>query len=233
VQVAPGAIALASGATPWTILDLVEKLNPPVPVLPADEPAPKPAKIVTVSDTLKRALRAIPAAFGSVQPTESRKLEAAELKALTDEAVAIREVTTPLGERLKAISEVIRHHMDHCPQDAENYERIARGEAKGHLLLAAPGEPYEVAVEGYDDAWQQRYIAGKPSVVGAEVDSLYKDGTITREEFLSCTSVEAARFYDEHKLARFIKRNPERGLQILAMITHRAPATASVYAPKK
>ena len=235
VQVAPGALALVAGAKPWSITDLAEKIAPPEPVLPKDAEAPKPAKVVNLTPVLKKALGAIPNVFAKVQPTESRRLEAAELKKLTDEAIAISQAAKPLGDRAKAISEIIRHHMDHAGESDglvnEDTLRIADGVAKGHFLFGRPEAPFEVGVEGYEDAWQQRYVKGSVSVNGGELLGLYEDGAITREEYLACT--REVRSYDEAKISAFIRKNPQRGLEILTAITHRSAPGASVYPPKK
>lgn len=234
-QVAPGALALAQGQKSWTVIDLADRLAGPEPVLPKTAPRPRPAKVMELTTALRKALRAIPDVFARVQPTESRKLEASELKALTDEQVAINQVTKPLGDRSKVISEIVRHHMDHYGAGAglvdENTLRIAEGIAKGHYLFAREQDPFEVAVEGYDDAWQQRFVKGSVTVNGSLAAQLEADGRITHDEYLRIT--RTSRSYDEAKMAEFIRKNPERGLQILAAMTSRSAPSASLYPPKK
>lgn len=236
-QVAPGALALAAGARPWTVADLAEKLFPGEPARPETVAAPEPAKVTQISDKLKRALRAIPEVYGKVRPTESRKLEAAELKDLTDEAVAIATLQTQLGERASAISEIVRHHMDHYGAEAglvdENTLRILDGVGKGHCIFARPEEPFEIGVEGYEKRWQQRFVKGKVTVHGDQAAALEADGKITHAEFLAITSLPKTRGYDEWKMADFIRKSPRRGLQILQMLTTRSAPGASLYKPDK
>lgn len=234
-QVAPGALALATGSKSWTIADLAAKLAGPAPVLPADSPAPAPAAKTALGTNLKRALALLPKVFGKVQPTESRKLEQAELAELTDEAIAIHQVTKPLGARLNVISEIVRHHMDHAAEADglvnENTLRVAKGVAAGHYLIARPEDPFTVPVEGYEEAWQQRYVSGGVNVSAAPLPQLLESEKITREEFLAFT--RSARVYDEANAAAFIRKFPQRGLEILALLTTRDAPGASLYPPKK
>jgi hypothetical protein len=228
-QVAPGVLAQVQGHATWTVADLAGKLAGPAHELPKDAPAPKPAKQVTLTAQLKASLSKLPKVFGQTTPGKARKLEKAELEALTEEAIAIAAVVTPLGQRAEAISETVRHHMDAVgPKSAP---RIADGKAKGHRLLARPGEPFNVDVEGYTEPWQQRYVSGAAKPSPARLLALYEAGQITREEYLGFT--REARVYDEEKVAAFIRKDPGRGLEILGAITERSAPGASLYAPKK
>lgn len=234
-QVAPGALALAKGAKSWTVADLAAKLAGPEPVLPKAAPLPKPAKAIQLTAPLRKALRAIPDVFAKVQPTESRKLEASEITALTAEQIAISQVAKPLGERSKAISEIMRHHMDHYGASlglvGEDTLRIADGIAQGHCLFARSEDPFEVPVEDFEGTWQQRYVKGSVNVNGSLAGQMKADGTITHEEYLSIT--RTSRNYDEARMAEFIRNNPERGCQILAAMTSRSAPSASLYPPKQ
>lgn len=245
-QVAPGALALAIGKAPWTIGDLLDRLVPQIEELPTEGEFPELPKPASVTPALKKALRELPAVFGEVKPTARRTLEKDELKKITDEALAISKVTKPLGTRLKAISEIVRTHMDvQAEKDAlaipepvirggrtlEPTPRVAAGVAKDHYLLAQPEKPYEISVEGYDDTWQARHTKGDASQSHDELLRLYDEEKITREEYLGFT--ETRRTLSGDKIAAAIKKNPERSLQILAAITTREAPSYSLYAPKK
>jgi hypothetical protein len=234
-QVAPGLIARVRDEKPFTVTELADLLAAPAPVLPEATPKPAPPKPVRLTDVLKGALRALPGVFGIVAPTERRKLEAAELKSLTEEANAIDAMAKQLGERRKDISEYVRTHMDFTAEDSgivtADTIRVAEGVARGHWLLGQPDVPYEVQVDGYADAWQQRYVKGKTSQEQSLLDKLVTDELISRPEYLAFT--REVRVLDEDKIKAFIRRNPARGLEILAAITRRSAPSASVYAPKK
>jgi hypothetical protein len=234
-QVAPGVIARVRDAKPFTVTELADLLAAPAPELPEAESFPAPPEPVKLTEVLKKGLRALPAVFGLVAPTERRKLEAAEVAQLTEEINAIDAVSTQLGTRKTAIQEYMRTHMDFMAEADESLPadkvRIAEGVAKGHYLLGKPQAPFEVEVEGYADSWQQRYVKGKTAQDQKLLDDLVTDELISRPEYLAFT--REVRVLDEEKITAFIRRNPTRGLEILAAITRRSAATASVYAPKK
>ncbi len=153
---------------------------------------------------------------------------------LTEEIIAIDELSKQLGSRKKAIQEYVRTHMDFAAEEqglAPLCDRVADGVAKGHYLVASPGTPFEVPVEGYADAWQQRYVKGEVTQDLATLTELRDAGKITQAEFNACT--REVRVLDEDKIKGLIKKNPRRGLAILAAITRRSAPGASLYAPKK
>lgn len=231
-QVADGALARLQDAKPWTIADLADLVTAPSAGSPAGTPAPEPARAVSFTPALRKALAALPRVFGKVSPTERRKLEAAEVRELTDEANVIAALAKPLKDRLEAISEIIRHHCDFVAADQGKAGTIVTsGVAAGHVLVATSGKPFEVAVEGYAEAWSQRYVKGGSSQSPDKLLALYEDGTISRAEYLACT--RETRSLDTRKVEDFIRKSPVRGLQILAAITTRSDPTASLYMPKK
>lgn len=231
-QVAPGALALVQGSKQLNIAELADKLLAPLAPVPLDSPFPKPPKASAVSDKLRGALRSVAAVFGGVQPTERRKLEAAEVKSLTDEAMVISAIIKPLGARLKDIQEIVRMHGDFLAEEqGMASERIAGGVGEGHWLAATPGSPFEIPVDGYEEPWQQRYVKGGTETSLAVLEEMEADGTVTRQEFLAMTAT--VRQLDETKMASFIHKNPLRGLEILKKITKRSAPSASLYAPKK
>jgi hypothetical protein len=234
-QVAKAALARMQDAKPWSVADLAKILAGPAPVIAQDAPFPAAPPKVNITASLKAALKKLPSVFGVVTPTEHRKLEQDELKRLTEEVVTIETIKTQLGDRLEAAKEAVRHHMDFLGadslQDGKELLRVAEGVAKGHVIVAAQGEPFRIPVEGAEDPWEQRYVAGKPSVSGAKIPSMEKDGVITRAEALACT--REVRVFDEERLAALIRKNPQRGIEILRLLTTVSAPSASLYAPKK
>jgi hypothetical protein len=232
--VAPGALARVKGDKPWTMLDLADMLAGPAREFSKADSLPKPAPQVEFTDVLRQALRALPDVFGVVMPDEARALDRHEVKAITDEVLAINTILKELNARKEAIKESVRNHQDHQAEASglkDGVTRVAEGAAKGHWLLAREDEPFETPVDGYTDCWQQRYVSGRAFVNGAEIFVMEAEGTITREEYLGCTS--SKRHFDAGKMEAFIRRNPERGLAILTRMTTRSAPSASVYAPKK
>jgi hypothetical protein len=232
--VAPGVLARVKGDKPWTMLDLADMLAGPAREFSKADSLPKPAPKVKFTDVLRKALKTLPDVFGVVMPDEARALDRHEVRALTDEVIAIDTIMKELEGRKEAIKESIRNHQDAQAEAEgipEGIARVADGAAKGHWLMAKKGEPFETPVDGYTDTWQQRYVSGKVAVNGNLIFDLETDGTVTREEYLACTS--SKRHFDADKLEAFIRKNPARGLAILARLTSRSAPSASVYAPKK
>lgn len=232
--VAPGALARVKGDKPWTTLDLADILAGPAPEFSKADSLPRPAPKVKFTEVLRSALKALPDVFGVVMPDEARALNRHEVKALTDEVTAIDTVLKELSARKEAIKTSIRNHQDHQAQEnglPEGAARVADGAAKGHWLLARKGEPFETPVDGYTDCWQQRYVSGSVGVNGSVIFDLWESGSVTREEYLACTS--ARRRFDEEGLQVLIRRDPARGLAILARMTTRSAPSASINAPKK
>jgi hypothetical protein len=234
--VAQGALALVQGDKPWNMLDLAAELAPPAAVFTEADALPLPAPKVAFSEVLRKALKALPDLFGQVMPDEVRKLDRHELKAVTDEAANLKIVAGEIKIRLEAIQDIIRNHQDKEAEESEDglppfTYRIAEGAAKGHWLLATPGNPYKTPVDGYVDSWRQQMVKGDVSVSPSVLFDLDKSGEVTREEFLAFTS--AVRVYDADKAKVFIRKNPVRGLAILARMTRRSAPSASLVSPKK
>lgn len=231
-QVAPGVIAQVRGSKTLTMADLANLLAAPVEPVPQDADFPPPPKPVKFTDTLRKHLREISSLFGNVMPTERRRLERAEVRDLTEEANAIDVLVKELGARRKAISEFMRTHQDFQALDeGKPAERIAGGVAKGHILAATAHDPFETEVEGYAERWQQRFVSGSASPSQPMLQELLDAGTITQAEFNGFT--RAVRVLDDLRVQEFIRKNPARGLQVLAAITTREAPSASLYAPKK
>lgn len=230
-QVAPGSLAYVTATDPGRKWDLAKLAG----MLGGDAaPPPEAPQVVTtepvkITPELKAALRELPSVFGSVAPTEPRKLEAGEIIRLTRERDVLNQVVTALGKRDKEIDEAMRHHMDALA--GASAPVISEGVAKGHRLLAAEGHPFSVPVNGFEDSWQQRLVRGKAEMsLGILTDLLVKE-KITRQEFMALTA--QVRDLDEDKIKRAVRKNPARILSILKAITVRKGDTAQLVPPKK
>lgn len=230
-QVAPGSLAYVTATTPgakWDLAKLAGMLRDEAPA-PVEPPRIEATAPVRITAELRAALRKLPEVFGSVVPTEPRRLEQAEVDRLTEERDVIAQVITALGKRDKDIDEAVRHHMDAlAPADAPV---IQTGVARGHRLLAGEGQPFEVPVTGMSDAWQQRRVAGKAELSIGLLADLLADGSITREEFNALTV--PVRELDESKIRAATRKSPARFLSILRAVTTRKGDTAQLVPPKK
>lgn len=247
VQVAPGALALVTGAKPFTIAKLLDAMaTPPLPE-PSAEPFPPAAPKVELTTELVEALRALPGLFGALQVGERRLLTEEELKQLTQEYIAISAVATQLGSRQEAIKVTVAHHIDVRAEEKDGVvaqavkragkvikaatARITVGKHAGHYALAQPGKPVEVEVPGFQDSWQLKHVKGATAPNGKLLDQLLADGKVTRAEYLAITSSQ--RSFDADKLAIALRKDPGRFLEILTAITETGPAGASLVSPKK
>lgn len=230
-QVAPGTLAYDTVTNPsakWDLARLAGMFGVQAEA-PAVTPQPSATQPTRITPELRAALRRLPDVFGSVVPTEARKLEKAEIERITEERTIINRVITDLGKRDKAIDEAMRSHMDALART--DAPVIADGVAKGHRLLATDGHPFEVPVEGYEDAWQQRRVAGKAEMSIGLLADLLASEKITDKEFLSLTV--PVRVLDEAKVRQAMRKSPARVLSILRAITLRKGDTAQLVPPKK
>lgn len=230
-QVAPGSLAYvtATAATgKWDLAKVAGLLVTEAPAQ-AEAPVPDPLQPTEITPELRAALDKLATVFGSVVPTEARRLEAAELKRITEESRVIAEVVAALGTRAKAIDNAVRSHMDAFAP--EGTPVIADGVARGHRLLATEGEAFRVAVDGYAESWEQRLVRGKAEVSIALLADLLAARTITQAEFNALTV--PVREIDPAKVRAAIRRKPARFLAILRAATTRKPNGAQLVSPKK
>jgi hypothetical protein len=234
VQVAPGLIAEIAGNGDFTVDKLLDLLVEPDRAMDRDARFPDvPAKL-SITDAVKARMRQLPSVFAKVSPETRRELEPSELTGLSDEINVIDALTDLLSKRREQIAEYARVHMDVEAErlgKTEGKTRIAEGKAAGHWLLAGPGDPHNVTVPGYEDAWQQRYVKGSSTVDAKILAKLVLSGAITQAEFNAMT--RTTRVLDKDKMAVAIRKNPGRFLQILASITKKGAPSASLYPPKK
>jgi len=225
------ALKLAQSGT-FTVADLADAVAPAAePEALGFPPLPKPA---VLTDQAAQAVSRVSEVFGSFQLPSRRVLTAKELARLTDEAVTLVTAAKPIKARLDVIAETLRVHMDVTAEAAgagPATERIQAGLAKGHYLVAKPGEPYKVPVPGFEEAWEQRYVAGGAAPNPARLLGLEQQGQITHEEYLSLT--RETRVFDEEKMASVIRKNAARGIQILGEITERSSPGAQLVTPRK
>lgn len=223
-------VELVKGGKSITVTDLAALLAAPAAVgevTPAKLPRPS-----QLPDAAKVALDRLPEVFNSFNLDAARPLTSDERRSLTEEAVRIAEITKPLTDRLEQIKAMIEVHIDQTAP--EGTPLITSGVHAGHALVATPGEPHEIRVPGFEEAWKQQYTKGSTTPRLDRLQALLDEGQITREEFLSCTSTPVVpRVLDESKIGRLIRKSPERGLEILAAISVTSPPTASIVSPKK
>jgi hypothetical protein len=223
-------VELIRGGKTLSVSELAALLA--APAAPGEVTAAKLPKPSRLPDAAKVALERLPEVFSTFTLTEPRPLSAQERADLTREAVTISEITGPLKDRLEQIKALIEVHLDETAP--EGTPLITTGKHAGHALRAEPEQPFEVQVPGFEQPWKQQYTKGSTEPQMARLQDLLVQGKITRDEFLACTSVpDVPRQLDEAKIGKLVRKDPQRGLEILAAISVTSAPTASIVSPKK
>jgi hypothetical protein len=200
-------------------------------------PFPELPHVREISTSLERKLNEAIDWYGTVNLTERRELTDAELLDLFTEDEILSTVTKQLDLRIKDLREIVRVHMD--VRAEEQGRAVARPhvgveatprEPKGHYLLASAQNAETVLIPGTDKAYSAEYKRGAVTIDADELLRLYETGKINREEYLAFT--RETRVLDETKAGKFINDNPERGMEILKLISKAAAPSYSLYLRK-
>lgn len=226
-----------------TLSDVALAVTQDVTEVKDPKPFPAVPKGRTLTEAVRNVLKSVPQVFGSVQMETRRTLSEAELEQVYTEHAVLDTVCKTLKARVEDIKEIVRTHMD-VDAEERNLARakeVHRGgklaaeatprDSKGHFLLAQEtGHPYRIPIPGTDKEYSLEYRAGKVTLDGDALLGMFERGEISREEYLGFT--RETRVLDETRATNFIKRNPERGMDILAKITHQEPPSTSLYIRK-
>src|SRR6516165_7886737 len=221
-----GALQLLRDKPEITLEDLAAEVAAAIPAKVSPEAQPFPA--------LPRKV-AIPGTFTAALQILLDMLNSVDL--LTREKNVITAVGTVLAAREKAISEIIRVHMDVAAEEAG--VAIPRDQAapdgtvivaatprdqNGHYLLAGPQAPHQV--QSGPVAWSQEYGASAPAPSDGELQAAFEGGEITAEDYNSVTRL--VRVFDPIKARAYIRKSPARGLSVLRRITRGGTPKASL-----
>lgn len=236
-----GALELLSRDPGIGLDELALALVPQEPVsLPVGEakPFPKLPKAVDMTAGVLGALRRLPKIFGRIHITIRRALSQDEVDELMAEAVTIIEVKAALDGRLEEIKEIVRNHIDVTAEDkgiafpadvtgpdGAVTRAASPRDKKGHYLLARPKNAYDVPA-GPGINWSQQYTTGHTEPDDAMLQAAYAAAVITRDEYLGFT--RQLRTFDPLTAQQWIRQHPERGLEILRLMTRQDPANSSL-----
>jgi hypothetical protein len=236
-----GALQLLRDKPDTTLETLAAQVAPDLQRVPAPEAQQFPPlpKHVELTDEVKRALKRLPDMFNSVEPETRRSLAQTELDLLTLEQSVISMIGAALLARQEAIKETIRHHMDVAAEEkglavAADKTDPATGtvivpatprDQNGHYLLAGPKDPHQV--QAGPVLWSQEYSAPTPKANDGALQTAFRDGSVTREEYLAVS--RETRVLDQEKTRAYIRKNPERGLAILRRVTVGGKPKSSLY----
>lgn len=195
-----------------------------------------PARL-EVTPSLKAALEALPALFARIQPERRRPLDSAEVADLGAELVAIKEILTVLGQREEDIKEYVRNHQDTVAEQegrafakdvtvAGNVVQEATPrDAKGHYLLATPGNPEVTTVPGTTVKLANQYSSGKLKTDLEALTRQYEAGEIDRKTYLAVT--EARRVVNAEKLRDHVLKTGR--VDLIAAVSSRGLPSSAMY----
>lgn len=173
-------------------------------------PLPKPLQI---TKEVRKALKRLPEVFGKVQPETRRTLTDQENHDAYEEREALKAIEKLLKERVEALNEIIRTHMDVDAEergvavpkavvDDETGEVIVPAtdrDAKGHYILCAKQDPERSEIPGENLEWSREFGAGETSFSADAVAlaQMEAEGEISRETYLAMT--RNVRVFDEDR----------------------------------
>lgn len=165
--------------------------------------APVPVKIPALTEQHKADLRALPEVFGKVAVTEPRLLTETELRDLVVERDTIDRLMAVLKKRKdETLRENLANHLDRLAE--EQGVSTDDTDAKGHYFVKQ-----DLPVEGTGRKVQRIVAEGRATVDSAMLARLEEEGALTREEYLSLTSLpEVKRNFDPDKARKAVLKNP-------------------------
>lgn len=167
-------------------------------VAPKAKPIEPPSKIpvpAVITDAQRADLAALPDVFGSVVPTERRKLTADEATALVTEQALLKRVTKFVGERIDNIRLTVLNHFDAEvieSNKADEYER----DKDGHFIV--PGRVQSTA--------GAQQFSNEPRKGSSTLSPSKLQELLSHEDWLAVTRQE--RVLDENKFMLHLRKNP-------------------------
>lgn len=201
-----------AGTTMESVL-LATQGQPPVSQKKAKAPVQVPAALGKAIDTIKEK-------WNSVVIDTARKLTTKETKALLEEAGALSKTRLAVSKREAVIKENLINHMNALPEAAE-----APRDAKGNAILAKPGEPFVIEIEGFK--MTQTYVSGSVNVSVSALEELIETGELSKHQFWQLTNKVESREFDPEKALEMIRKNPEL-LATIKKATEVAPPRSSL-----
>lgn len=210
-----------------SLTDVLAQLSTLPPIDPAKRPK-QPTAVELVTDGLMSAIKAIPGIFGSVKPRGRRQLTKPELASLETEKTQIDTALKALSKRKDEIHSMLSVHADVVAEKRKLANDDTPQDSKGHYLLAAPGSPEIIPIEGSSRYFTREKSSDKATLSMDKLLALYESKEITRAEYLAFTTTQ--RTIDEEKVRRqLLNRNKRaRTREILDKITVVTPGKLSI-----
>lgn len=177
--------------------DVLAELATLPPADPKKRPKPSTA-VELVTDSLMKALDAIPDVFGKVKPRGRRQLTKGELAQLKAEKVQVDEAIKALDARKKEIHKMVSVHFDVTAEKLKRTDEKTPQNKDGHYLLASPGYPETALVPESEKHFTREKAKDTVSYSFDKLLDLYERKEITRAEFLAFTT--QTRVIDDTKI---------------------------------
>lgn len=213
-----------------------EILGDQMAAVPAGTEFPKPPKEIELTPEVRKALKALPALFGQVQPQHRRKLDENEIQAIGEEYANIQTLLKLIGQREADIKEYVRTHQDveaeeqgraFAKEVRRNGNVVAEAtprDAKGHYLLAKPKDPQKTEVPGGPLAFVNQYTSGKLTTDLEQLTRDYEAGELSREDYLAVTV--AKRVVDPERLKKHVLKTGM--VELMARVSKRGRASSAM-----
>jgi hypothetical protein len=203
-----------------TFNDLLKTVAPK-PAVP-DLPPPMPT-VAVITHAQRAAIERLPEVFGQVVPTEARKLQPVEVRALVEEKQTLDQLKKLVEDRHEGMRTTIFNHLD-IEAEERGIAKTARRDKRGHYCLkgeclAAPGTGKKFTREVRD---------GSVTLNAEKLKALIgrSDLEFTHEDYLEMTT--QTRVVDEHKVMQALKKNPSL-INVIREATDKGDPVASLY----
>lgn len=222
---AKGKLALQKGASLKDVQEAL-KFHPDVSVRQTEVDE---VERVELTKEGQEALQRLPEVFNSVDPEVPRFLSEKELGDILEERNTLIALKNELKLREERIKEILRNHQDRQAEWEGLADVDTPVDARGHYIVAKPGDTYRTEIPGHDLEVSQEYRSGKISISNEGLKELEQED---RNTYLAFT--RAVRVFDEDKALAYLQKNPD-ALPYIPLVTERgAPHTALFFRkPKK
>lgn len=174
-------------------------------VTQAVQAQPEAVKPLVITEEHKAALSKIADLYGKVAPAKPRLLTHEEQRQIVEERATIDTILALLKTRKDtSIRETLANHLDKVAERDNLVEPGTEKDRNGHYCLKQD-EP----VEGTTVKISRSVSEPKPQISDALVHELWEKGVLTREEYLSVTTLpDVPRVFDPEKASKAVKKNP-------------------------
>jgi hypothetical protein len=226
----------------FSLKDVADAVVDPLPDLSGYTetlPFPPLPKAVALTPKVQQALALLPSIFGKVNMTSRTSWTDKEVAKVYAEDDVITTLETALKARKDALREGVRTSMDIRAEEAgiavpkavvdDKGNVIVAAtprDAAGHYILSSKGKPERLDIVGTNKAYSKEFKAGGVTISEHALNEALKDGSISREDYLSFT--KAVRVFDEDKAKAAIIADDSR-LAILRLISSRSGAGTSLF----